>query len=128
MDDTAAGVAAGLLIALVLHGALNKKAARAAERQMSESFTGTGSIHAIVHEHAPFGLLASDLWAVDFYADHVHADGIPFTQNYRAGWKGRIHHLRLHLTDCAIAGLQLSRLEADIPRVTYDIGRALYKE
>ncbi len=128
MDDTAAGIAVGLVAALLLHGSMNRRAARAAERQMSESFSGSGSIRADVREQAPFGIFGNDLWAIDIYGDHVHADSIPFTQIQRSGWKGRIHHLRLHLTDCAIAGIQFNRMDADIPSVTYDLGHALYKD
>jgi hypothetical protein len=128
MDDTAAGVAIGLLTALVLHGALNRRAAHAAERQVGEAFSGTGLIHAVVREQAPFGVFGNDLWAIDVYADHVSANTVPLEQFHRSGWKGRIHHLRLHLVDCGIAGLQFSRLDADIPSVTYDLGRALYKD
>jgi hypothetical protein len=68
------------------------------------------------------------LWAIDIYGDHVYSNSVPFTQIPRKGWKGRIHHLRLHLTDCGIAGLKFIRLDADIPSVKYDLGHAFYKD
>lgn len=128
MDDTVKGLTIGLLSMLVLHGFLGGRARHAAERQMRETFSGSGTIRAEVREEAPFGLFANNIHALDIYGSGVSAERLSFIQVPRSGWKGRIQHLRLHLTDSVIAGMRVARLEADIPNVTYDLGHAFYKD
>ena len=128
MDDTAVGVAIGLVALVAVHAFLNAGAARAAERQLRGSFEKSAHIRAVVHEEAPFGLLANNVRSLDVYADGIVSNKIPFDQTPRQGWKGSIERLRLHVSDSRINGLYVSKLDLELPHVTYDLGHALYKE
>jgi len=127
VDDTTKGLTVGLLTLLLFHGYLNRRAAHAAERQFQEALSQRGEVHAVVRAQEPFGLYANSIDTLDLYASDIVADQLPFTQSPRAGWKGSIRHLKLHLVHSQLAGMHISRLEVDIPDVRYDIGHALYK-
>lgn len=127
MDDTAKGVTIGLLVLLLFHGSLESRARRASERQMREAFPSGGVVRAVVHSQPPFGLYANDINTLDLYGNGVSSDPLPFVQTPRSGIKGHIRRLRLHLVDSMLKGLPISRLYAEIPHVTYDIGWAVNK-
>jgi hypothetical protein len=128
MDDLLRNLALSFFGLLALHGSLEKRARHDAARQVREAFQDSGTIRAGVEPGGVFGVFANNLQAVDIYGAHFHADRLPFVVAPRAGWKGTIHHLRLHFTDFSLSGLPVARLEADIPSVTYDIGHALYRD
>lgn len=128
MDDSIKGLTLGFLALLVLHGSLQRRARRDAEHQVRAAFHQTGTIRAEVVPRGMFGLLASDIWAVDLYGHDVRSDTIPFYRYPREGWKGSIRHLRLHLSKLTLAGLSIDRMEVDVPFVTYDLGEALYRD
>ncbi len=127
MDDTAAGIAIGALALMLLHGIAYDKAKHSAEREIRLAFSDRGSIRATIREEGPFGLFANDVHALDVYGDGVSADRLPLVRIPKTGWKGRINHVRLHLTNVTIAGVQAASVETDIRGVTFDIGHALYK-
>ncbi len=127
MDDTLKILTVGFFALLTFHASLERRSARAADRQMQEAFHGTGTVHSAVKPRGVFGLLANDIWSIDIYSAHQESDRLPFYIYPKGGWKGRIRHLRLHFSEFTLAGLPIERLEADIPFATYDLGHTLYK-
>ena len=127
MDDTLQNVTLGLLALFAIHGSLEQRARRGAERQVSESFNHTGQVRARLAPRGLLGLEASDFYAVDVYGEDLQADRLPFYVYPRKGWKGSIRHLRLHLRRFTLADLPIRLFDADIPFATFDIGHALYK-
>ena len=127
MDDTLKILTVGFLSFLTFHGGLERRSARASDRQMREAFQGTGTVRSVVASRGMFGLLANDIWSIDIYSAHQTSDRLPFYVIPKRGWKGSIRHLRLHFSEFTLAGLPIDRLEADIPFATYDLGHALYK-
>jgi hypothetical protein len=128
MDDTLKTVIFGFLGMIVFHASLEKRAQHDATRQVSASFRNTGSIRAVTEPRGMFGALANHFYAVDIYGTGQSTEHLPFLAFPREGWKGHIRHLRLHFNDLTLKGLPVSRFEADIPNVTYDLGQALYKD
>jgi len=128
MDDTLKTVIFGFLGMIVFHASLEKRAQHDAARQVSASFQNTGSIRAVTEPRGMFGALANHFYAVDIYGTGQSAEHLPFLAFPREGWKGHIRHLRLHFDNLTLKGLPVSRFEADIPNVTYDLGQALYKD
>jgi hypothetical protein len=127
VDDTLKIVTVGFFAFLTFHASLERRAARAADSQMHESFHSTGTVRSVVESRGMFGLLANDIWSIDIYSEHQQSDRLPFYIYPKSGWKGSIRHLRLHFSEFSLAGLPIERMEADIPFATYDIGNALYK-
>ena len=127
MDDTLKILTVGFFAFLTFHASLERRSARASERQMQESFHSTGTVHSVVESRGMFGLLANDIWSIDIYSAHQKSDRLPFYLYPKRGWKGSIRHLRLHFSEFTLAGLPIDRMEADIPFATYDLGHALYK-
>src|SRR5438105_2149964 len=115
MDDTLRNVTFGLLAFFILHGSLEQRARRGAERQVSEIFNHTGHVEARLTPRGLLGLEAANFWAVDVYGEGVSAERLPFSVFPRGGWKGSIRHLRLHLKRFTLAGLPIRSFEADIP-------------
>lgn len=110
-----------------VQGGMKPWAERSAVRQVRESFH-KGELTAKVSSRGMLGMLVSDIYSVDIYGSGVHVDKIPFDLHPKEGWKGRIRHLRLHLTDFQMAGLPVSRMEGDIPFAKYDLGYAFNKQ
>src|SRR5437588_12218578 len=105
MDDTLKNLTFGLLALLVLHGGLEQRAKRDINRQVRETFAYTGQVRTTIEPRGMLGLLASDIYAVDVYGERLRTDRLPFYLYPRAGWKGRIQHLRLHPSDVTLSGL-----------------------
>ena len=127
MDDLTRALTFGLLTLLTIHGSIEDRARRSAERQVRESFQYTGSVRAEIQGRGLFGVEANDFWSVDIYGMELRSDRLPFYVYPRPGWKGSIRHLRLHLKRFTLKGLPIRAFDADIPFATYDIGHALYK-
>ena len=128
MDDTLKNVVFGLFSLFVVHGSLEKRVNHDAARQVMDSFNHTGVVHTRVESRGIFGVFGNKLYSVDIFGDGLISENLPFYATPRAGWKGSIRHLRLHLTNLTLKGLPVERFDADIPDVTYDIGQATYKD
>jgi len=128
MDDSLKTFVFGFLGLIVIHGSLEKRARRDAARTAEEAFQHSGVIHARIEPRGMFGVFASRLYSIDIDGEGLKSDRLPFVAVPRSGWKGQIRHLRLHFGHLTLNGLPVERFEADIPDVTYDIGRALYRD
>ncbi len=128
MDDLLKNLTFGLFALATFHSGLEQRIRHDAAQQVHAMFHNTGTVRATVEARGMFGLIASDIWAVDIYGEHLQTDRMPFTAYPKGGWKGSIRHLRLHLTDFTLADLPIERLDADVPSVTFDIGRVVWKE
>lgn len=128
MDDTLKVITLGVVSLLLLNGGIEQRARRGAEQQARMGFEESGEVRAHITPHGAFGVALGDLTAVDIYASHVRADKLPFFVYPRLGntWKGRLHHIRLHLTDITLAGIPVRKYEADIPSNTFDLSHAIF--
>jgi hypothetical protein len=124
MDDTLRNIAIGLGAFLAFHVVLGSRAHRSAVQQVARSFDHTGSVQVHLRPSGLFGLELNDFATVEVDGEGVRAEHLPFFVFPREGWKGSIHHLRLRLTDMLLAGLPVTRFDADLPHVSYDIGEA----
>ena len=128
MDDTLKNVLFGFLGLMVFHASLEKRASHDATREVQEAFQHTGVVRTRVEARGLFGVYTNRLYSIDVQANDMRSDHLPFTVIPRSGWKGSIRHLRLHFHNLSLKGLVVDQFDADVPNVTYDIGRALYKD
>jgi hypothetical protein len=128
MDEVLKNLTIGFLAYVIVNNGLWQRARHDAAQQAREAFNATGTIRASVSARGIFGYFASDLWSVDIYGQNQQADHLPIYVYPRGGWKGRIRHLRLHLTALMLSGLPVERFEADIPFAKYDLGWAVWKD
>jgi hypothetical protein len=128
MDDTLKTLVFGFLGMIVFHSGLEGRARRDISREVRGAFAGSGTVRTTLEARGMFGAIGNHFYAVDVYGSHLEADRLPFVSIPRAGWKGHIRHLRLHFDHLLLNGLPVRQFEADVPNVTYDLGRALYKD
>jgi hypothetical protein len=128
MDEVFKNLTIGFLAYVIVNNGLWQRARHDAAQQAREAFQHTGTIRASVEARGIFGYFANDLWAVDIYGKNQQAERLPIYVYPRGGWKGRIRHLRLHLTDLMLSGQPVERFEADIPFAKYDLGWAAWKD
>ncbi len=110
----------------VIHSGMKPWAQHNAKRQVRESFFG-GEVRASVQSQGIFGMFTNDVHSVDIIGHSVKVDSLPFELHPKSGWKGRIHHLRLHLRDFQMAGLPVSRMVGEVFDAKYDLGYAFNK-
>ncbi len=128
MDDTLKTLIYGFLGTIVIHGALERRAAHDAARQVRDAFASSSAVRARVEPRGMFGALGNRFYAVDIFGTGLATNQLPFVAVPRPGWKGSIRHLRLHFDNMVLRGVAIDRLDADLPNVTYDIGQALYRD
>lgn len=128
MDDTLQKLVIGLFILLGLHRGLVQHARHDVQRQVEEAFDHSGTISTFVEPGGVFGLFEGDVADLSVVGQGQKIDRLPWHIYPRHGWKGRIEHLRLDLTDLTLAGYPLHRLTVDIPDVRYDMHKAIGRD
>ncbi len=128
MDDTFKSIAFGFLGFAVFHGCLEARAHQDIKHQVEESFHHTGKVEISLQPRGVFGLYSNDIYAIDVYGEKLQADALPFGVVKKRSWQGSIQHLRLHYHDFRLRSLHIDKLDADIPKVKYDVGEALRHE
>ncbi len=128
MDDTLKSVTAGLVSLVVIHGILEFKAHRVALNELHIAFPHHKETDARVREVQPLGLFSNRIRLIDLTASQVETAGIPLYQSPGGGLTGNIGHLRLHMLNSTFAGLSVSRFDADIPDVKYDVGTLVFRD
>lgn len=127
MDDLLKKLAIAAAGLTLIHFALDGQVRAAARREARTLFGRGGSVHTVLRTDSPFDLFAGridslTLNCADLRTPHVELDAEP-----HRGWKGTIRHLRLHVTDWSLARIPVSRFDADLPGVRFDLGRALWR-
>jgi hypothetical protein len=127
VNDTLKDAAIALFSLFVLSGLVNHRVNRAAEIDLRRALRG-GEVHASIRPEGLFGLLIGQSSSTLIRARGFHTSSLPFTIQRGAGLRANVRRLEIKLQDFTLRDAPVKRFTASLPKVSIDIGSALFRE
>ncbi|MGC8667012.1 MAG: LmeA family phospholipid-binding protein [Chthonomonadales bacterium] len=125
MEDAVKDLGYALIGLALFSGLMTGRAQYAARRDLHHALPGA-KLSVRVDSRGVFGMALGRAYRVRIEASDFGAASLPFTLEPGGGPTAEARHLQLHLRDIVLAGLPVKLLDADIPFVKVDAGRALF--
>jgi hypothetical protein len=125
MDDVVKDLGYAVIGLTLFSSLMTGRAQYAASRDLHRALPGA-NLNVRVDSRGVFGMALGQAYRVRIDGSHFGTATLPFALEPGGGPTAEARHLQLHLNDVVLAGLPVALLDADIPYVHVDAGRALF--
>lgn len=127
MSDNLKDAGIVLFSLAMIAGFANWRAEHAIVHDLGRNVKG-GELHAYLATKGDLGTLIGQADSVVVKARGFSSDGFPLRMQRGTGLRAYVRTLKLDFQDITLHGIPVRQFQADIPRVSLDIGRAFFDE